>query len=76
MFVHVYHWLISLDLLVHVYFKFSNSYQISPSKIIEVHDASVLSIIVIKHSSYEILIADGHIHEILSMPCSNATCYV
>lgn len=76
MFIHVYHRLIAFDLLIHINFEFSDSYQISTTKVIEVHDSRVLPVIVIKHSSYEVFVADGHVHEILSVPCTNATCEV
>lgn len=73
MLIHVYHRLVSLDLLVHVDFEFGDCHQISPAQIIEVHDTRVLAIIIVKHGSNKIFIADGHVHKILSMPRPNAT---
>ena len=73
MLIHVDHRLVALDLLVHVDFEFCDCHQVPSPEVIEVHDSRILPIIIIKHSSNEVLVADSHIHEVLSMSCADAT---
>lgn len=56
-----------MQLLIHINLEFTQSNEISAAEIIEKHDSRPLSILILQHRSYQLLICDCHINEILSM---------
>lgn len=72
MFIHMDHRLIAFKFLIHIDLKLSDRDQIPSSEVIKVHDAWILSVVIIEHGPDQVFIADGHVHEVLPVPRSYA----
>lgn len=76
MLIHMNHARRVFRLLKHVDLKLSNCHQIPPTKVVKVHDPRILSVSLIQHRTYQILVANSHIDKVLTMLCPNTTTQV